>query len=831
MTVSYTTDISGAYLTSITNAEATIDLTAHVLATYHTRNVAADSYAAEPIDAGGSVISQTVDPDGSFHTTIGSVAGGASVYSMTVHGVVDAASESIKFRPQFAMGAAIKATYSWYGASMEWVLQDIGNASDCMVVLPSTMGIVVPLLDDTVLPVDAEVKWSYPGLQSKGSGSGANVSTHPYGDFSANVASFFPVVALYNQVTGVGAILRLSGNNSDRACTITLTRYSNNDIRVAFRMMPIDHATGVNGASDEDMGYSVQVRPFLSPVPNRAWYDVVNFHRAELIRENHPSMTAARIVDRPSTGAGSFPDRIRNLAAFGAMTQGDTTDPDFNFDLYSTNTANIVSGFESLTASQLLQVGYNLTVGDLGAGEPDQTWAPGAASAMSSIFDSGAQVGIYTIQYLEAAPLLASGLDIIDDAILDEDQDPLTTGSSGFQYLGFDWLNTANVAALCAYQVGEITDGVGTDFSVVYMDALNVRAGQPNLNSALDPEDRGNGATTYQPAIRAAMDSMRSEMASAGVTTPAVFTEHPSPTTVGASDLCFQNIIGPGSSFSGDAAWDYVSPRIPSFAQLYSERIVLTDFESFGDGPTTAFSGLAISGFASVEERFNSLYSLNFHAHSIPSFLRYFEVAPTSVYFPDDAPATYADWADFVDGMCFKRAAAVRHWHRCRKLRDLDGSQHVRSIAAWKAQSFAGVVVDAAKLHHSVVYDPDADELIVRVTNWSLTGHNPAAVALSDTLTVAGWPEMGSGARDSWLWNLDTGAMLPLPGRSAGASYAISLTIPAGFRGAILMPLAGTAPVWGGDVDQDPISWTGDQAGAIAWTGDQAGAIAWTGAL
>ena len=98
MTIDYTTDGSGAYLQSISNSEASIALGLHALAIFHTRNVAGDTYAAEPIDAGGAVISQIVDPDGSFHTTIGSVAGGATVYSMTVHGVKDDVSESINFR-------------------------------------------------------------------------------------------------------------------------------------------------------------------------------------------------------------------------------------------------------------------------------------------------------------------------------------------------------------------------------------------------------------------------------------------------------------------------------------------------------------------------------------------------------------------------------------------------------------------------------------------------------------------------------------------------------------------------------------------------------------
>jgi len=794
----------GLSITSVTNSESTLQMSVRSLIRPCLMDTSDESFQKWSIDDPDYALAPVGIESDSSSFTAEFVGSGVAAFRAKLHCEVDGVGGSIKLHPELVMGSG-KAGATHYFSGIEVSLPIIGNASDCSVVLPSTMGIVVPFLDDLVLPDGTEVKWGYPGLQNKGSGAGANPATHPRGDVSWNVASFFPVVALYNRVTGVGGILRVSGNNNGRGCAISLTR-SGSNIIVALRMIPIDHQVGVNGASDEEFDYSLQIKPFASIDADTAWYDISKFHSDELERESHPSKTVARVIDRPSSGSGYFPNRIRNLEAFAAMTQGDLTDPTFDFDtLYRANGANLVNGFAHLSAAGLCLSIYNYTSGRLWANHPSLPFAPGAAQAVIDLYDLGITISMYTVQALTVDGLTGLGLDIENHLVLDENGDPITgvvAGSSapeGLQYQ-MSFLDDSSVSEVFGYQVAEITDEVGTKFWVIYMDGLNAVAPPADANSALSSDDRGTGSKTFWPKLRASLDLMRAEMVTAGIVSPSVFTEHPNPNTVGTADFCFNNMIGPGESFLGAlyGSWDYITPRFPSFIICHSPETIVTDFASFGDGPTAAFDGLAIDNYATVPERFNSLYSFNWHNHQLPSFLRYFEVDPDSVYFPDDASEGYLEWAEFVDRMCFKNGDAVRHWNRCKKLRDLPDSQHVRSIEAYHYYDSSLVLVEGSQLHHSVVHDDRNDEVILRFTNWSMVGHNPVEVQFTTSLTVDKWPELGTIARDVWLWDWSNDSMTPMTNRDTGSAYQLTVVIPAGFVGVVMMVPRGVLPTFSG---------------------------------
>lgn len=839
MAVSYTT--SGVALATLTNSEATITFGGtQTLLRVCTLNNSTEATAEEEMI---SSTGQVTDGDGSKHTTFVSSLPG-DYYTTVLHGVVNDTSEALEFRPELTMGADIKASFSFLYASIEFSLPAIGSLADTRVMLPGPINQVWAL---SQIPT-TESKWSHPGLQwlggedplnPSGDTLNLNTTTIPKDGARAGSATFTGCIAIWNKSTGVGCVFRTT-DIQGRGKVFSIQRDAVTDqLIVRCRFIPIDSSKGVNGASDEDFNYAFALHPFLSPDPETAWYDALRYHADQMVAESHPAISKGKIVDRPSSGSDYYPAKARNMSAFGAMTAGGNAPDGFDYGLYQTNASNLVSAF-SIDAGELGMSMYDFWTGTIGDEFPVINYQSGATAAIQAIHDTGVSVWMYTIPISsglwDGSTGLPAALGINNDLSLDRSGNPIVgetpivgADSGGAVYIHPNLLSPTNNAELYDYIITEITDGIGTKFSGVYSDAFNAYCPPPNDDSGLTSNDRGVGSKTWWPAARAALDLYRTRLESAGLTAPVVFAEHPNEHSVGFTDFCFQNMVGPGlTSVTGDASFDYVTNRVPNLSIGFSEYVGITDFGSFGDGPDGIIS--PISGWASEAEFFNFLYSYNFHNHQIPSFLRYFGNS-LNVYCPADRDAEYDDWIDFIDRMFFENKTAVRHWNRCKKLRDLPSAQHSRMIDAVIANDVTEVLVAAAKMHTSVAYDTAADELIVRISNWSMTGYNPETVALSATITEAKWPEFGSAARDVYLWNWKTGAKMRMQDRTAAQSYALSLSIPSGFVGAVIFTPDGVDPSFMGTVAPDFIDITGDQAGTISTTGDLAGTISITGDL
>lgn len=840
MTVSFTT--TDRSLTTLTNAAGTINFAAQEVFAVSVRNKATGALGEEVM---ATTTGQVVDGDGSTHTTFVSVLP-EDLYTCTFHAVKDETSgvDSLLLRPELAIGADISATHSFAYGMVSFRVSLPGTLANGRVLMPGAHPYVIGW--DQV-PM-SEAKYSHPGIMWRGGEDPLNPSgdtddlneiefpTRSDPDY-APLVDFMGCYAVWDKASGLGLIVRWT-DAKGRGKIVSIERDVNDDLYFRFRFIPIDHRMGVGGASDEDFDYSVELRPFLSPDPATAWHDVAEFHRARLATESHPSQDAGRIVDRPSSGAWLLPDSMRNMNAFAAMTTGSSSDG-FDFSLYTTNTANLVGAFTGPASGWVMQ-SYNYHQGVIGDQFPSVNFQTGAVAALEDINDLGVTSVIYTIPIAnslwDGSTGLPTAFGINNDLSVDSagalivgETPVLGSDSGGAVYVQPSFLSAANNAELLDYTIDQIKAGIGTNWRGQYSDAFNVACPPFNSDTGLTPDDRGAGSKTWWTAALACLVLHRTTMAAKGITDPVVITEHPQPLTVGRMDACFIELIGPGKSYLGtdEPDWDYVTPRVPFFAACFSDRQIITDFGSFGDGPGGLVS--AVTGYATEVERFNSLYSFLWHCHQRPSFLRFFGNS-LNVYAPADRSDSYQNWLDYLEGMFFAQADAVRHWSTCRKVRDLPGAQHEISIEAGVAEDVTLALTTGSKCHRSVAYDDDADELIIRLSNWSLEGHTPTTVPVTATLTTANWPDLGAGARDVWLWNLATGAIMPLQGRSAAASYDLNLSVPPGARLAVMMVPAGTAPTYGGQVGQTN-AWTGDLTAPIAWTMDLTAPIAWTGAL
>lgn len=818
MSLSYVS--GGYYLSSITNSQATVNMSYQALMTVYAMVSATEATTEEAIDSPMNVTGQVIDGDGlSTHTTFTSSVGGASSYTCVLHAVVDnsAGVEAINYRPEFTMGGTISPNYSFYAATIEHRFPvPGGDMSRVLVMLPGTQSTVVRWDQITTL---TDLGYSNPGLQDRGgehplnpSGdtTDLNESNIPKEILRAGSASFVPVFAFYNLDTGDGCIIR-STDILGRGKAFKITRDSGtNELVVRFVFAPVSCATGVAGASDEDFDYSCQIRPFHSPDPDTAWYDVLRYHQERCSAEGHPADDLGYILDRVD-----LPTRLTDMLAFGNLAVG-ADSSGFDFSKYTDQVTRLVGNF-SLDYDELLVSIYDYWQGTIGKDFPTIVWQTGAASAIQDIYDLGVTNLLYSIPLhngvWDGSAGLPPALGINADLSVDKDDNPiigetpvLGSDSGGAVYIAPSWLNDTNTDELYDYVIGQQTAAVGVKIHGEYDDAGNAFAPPPNADAAIGDDDRNFGSKTWWPKNRARIQRYEDRLTAAGITSPIVFQEHPNEMSVGYNPICFNNMIGPATSYNGDSDYDYITPRVPNLAICWSRNTLITDFASFGDGPSGIIS--PIPGYAAEVELMCSLYSYNWHNHQIPSFLKYYGVLDRP-YFDDGFDQEYQDWADYMDTMFFAQKAANKRWRSCKKLRDLPNSQHIQMINAAVASDPSSIITPASYVHSSVLYDDDNDEVVLRFSNWSISGYNGTDRSISATLDDTKWPELGSAARDVYLWNWVTGSRSRLADRAAGMDYDLTVYVPAGFIGAVIMTPADVAPALMPAVTENAQSITG----------------------
>lgn len=816
MTLSYVS--AGAYLSSITNSHGTIPFAAQDLATVETINVATGAIGVEA-SSGMALLGAVVDGDGSFHYTLQS-AGGAGYFQILLEGIVDnsAGVESIRFQATLTMGATLRATHAFHNVDISLRLPVIGASS-------ATGRVMIPGVQPEVFGWDqmptSESTWSHPGLQDRGgehplnaSGdSGTNESDEPSGNLRSGSASFVQLAAAWDETTGLGCIFRTTDKRG-RGKVWSITRDSGtNDMVVTVRMAPRDNRTGLGGTSDEAFAYGLEVRPFLSPQGVTAFDDVVFYYLARAEAEAHPFTEKGRLLDR-----NDYPAAINTAPAFAAMTTSDG----FDWSLWTENASRILARTGPGTLFQL----YGFWEGPIGRDFPTMTWASGASEAVAALVALGVEPVLYCIAIhlgvWDGSAGLPPGQAINGFLALDRAGDPIIGetpvvggDSGGLVYIAPSWRDASATSAILDYIIAQVTAGSGAEIHL-YLDAHNAFSPGQNEDPAAPASERGFGSNDWSLDNRAVIDTTRARLVAAGATDPVIVSEHPNEVYVGAADLFFDDALGP-------AVPNLITSKVMACTKLFGRYSRIASFAGFGDGPDPDdYAGYAVTGYFTVGEVLASLWAYGLHAGQMASFLRFFSLN-SNVYFPDGAGTDYTEWEDFICRLYFEEAAAIRHYQRCRRLREIDGYSFVtRMVSAVVNEDPTEMLAFAGRLNASAWYDDDNDVVALFVTNHSLPSGNPTTRTFAPTLTTSLFPALGASPREVRV-KVVGGGVSEAQAYDGGGSYTFAQGTSAGRVILIEMTPVGSTAGFIGPVTPDLVDFDGEMAGMVSYTAEIGG--------
>lgn len=761
-------EFSDGQFTRFANSMATIPLSTKALGNVEVVDTTSMASPRTKYSTATSGSNQTsADPtSGSNFTLTFEQTSGSPQYTYSLAGTVNGGSrESLTIVPTITNDGP--TTDSIHYCSLEFKIPPIGAVGDCYVMLPGTQSNVYPL--DQVS--SSTVKYSHPGLTNRGYASGSNPSDEPNADTLGVYASFVQWVYIWNDSSKAGLLLR-STDKVGQGKVISITRDSGTDeLTIIWRFIPQDMSTGTSGASDATFAYGLEIRPMEGED-----YDALVYIRDQQIAESHPAYSKGTIRDRV---AGSTYNAWSPIAFYAMSQGGDTTG--FDYTKYSDNVANIVSFFGT---TALVGTIYDVQDGILGDHEPSVPYQTGAATASNAIHDSGVGVLLYTIPIENSKwdgtyglpP--ASGI-ATDNLSLDRTDTAIEGGGAAdTKWIQPSWLSDTNTDALYDIILGQHLTGLGSaKFVGVYDDAGDAYGPPPNDDTSLTAADRGIGSTTWWPKNRNRYDLWRTALSNNGVSNGIVVGEHPNEMSIGYTDFFFDNTVGPAAEDHGLAL---ITAKNSQPSIMWSEYTRMTNFDGFGDGPDeTDFAAYAVSGYSTVAETFASVYSFKWHLGHMPAFLRYFGNSD-NLYFDSGYSAEYAAWGNFVKRLWFTKSDKVKHWHTCRRLRELPSSAVRRMRTAIKENDASVMRVAANKLHASVWHDTDNDDLAILISNWSLPGQNPEDLTLSDTLTTADYPPLDGTKRNIFKTNLETGVRTFVGTYDGSGSYTPNLDVGSG---------------------------------------------------
>ena len=841
MTISYTLGGGGSYIAQIANSEAAIDFGNHPLAAIETievvgpKNARVTSY--ENANA-MTFVSYDPAPDGlnSFKTNLKSSAGD-DLYALAIAGDVDnsAGVESMKFRPECAMGSILAPTRAIHHGSIQFRMPAIGgDSSRCRVVVCDPQPQVTSwaqVKGSTTGGTDAYAL-SHPGFSNRGGerslnppGDTTNESDEPSGYTRGIRPCWYQFVYVWNIDSGVGCLFRATDVVGQGKILAIWRDEATDDFVVECRFVPQDHSVGSNNASDSVFDWALEVRPMQSVAGVSGWYDALRYVESQMVASAHSAMQKGTLDSRVDV-----PPRIESLLFFSAVTGGDTSSG-FDWTLYSKNVSSILAGLE-LDGTELVVSVYDFWDGLIGAHFPTVLWDVGAPEAVQAIFDTGATTIVYTIPGENGVWFgdpgsetgLPPGLLINSDLSLDRFGEKITGEADiapadeyGEVYVPPNFIDEVANAELYDFIFDELSAPFlpgALPAHGVYDDQTNAWAPPPNDDPALAPKDRGFGSQSWWPSQRARYDLWRTRLSALGIENPILVAEHPSEMSAGWVYLAFEESVGPGigrdpETGEGSPMWDLTTSRLP-MAILVGPYQTSTNFSSFGNGPVDEFAGYTVPGHASLAEVWISVFSDYFHRGIVPPLLRYFANSD-DVYFPPDMDAGYLAWRDYLRVAFVRLKAAVIHYRRARKLRELASSHIERMIEARIRNDIFYMVAPEAKLHSSIWYDSANDVVALWGTNWSLGGYanHPATLAWDDALDVVSHPDLGASPREVWAYNLRTGSKTRRADYN-GAGYKLDLVLgPQDHYLVEMIPVGSGAGFIAGLADAEEIAQTG----------------------
>lgn len=721
-----------------------------------------DGYSAD-LAAG---LQTSGDPaSGSGFTLSFGKASGSPQFTLDLVGTVDATREALLLTPQITNDGP--ATDVVHYLALQFKLKPIGDAADCMVMIPGPQSQVYPWEQ-----LGADNGYSHPGLIDKGFGS--NPSDEPSSELSITTsASFVQWIYVWNEDSWQGALFRTTDIVGQGKILRVDRDSSTNELLITVLFVPPDNSTG---CQSHDFGYGLEIRPMFG----EDWDALIDVRDAQL-DEGHPFDALGTLRDRVATNDY---DAWDIFAFFAVAIADDTTG--FDYTKFSSMITDLLAFFEDdLDPAEVLGTIYDVQNGILGEHEPSVPYQTGAATAVSAIHAMGVKVGLYTVpinpSIWDGTYGLPPGSGIATDNLaLDRDSAALTTGNAlDAKWMSPDWLSDTNTDALFDLNIAQHTTALGAaDFSAAYMDAHNAFLNSANDNPGLTANDRGIGSLTYYPKIRAGAAIMKTALTNAGVTNPIVYTEHPNEMTIGWYDLFFDNTIGPATEAHG---LPLVTAKCSQPTIMWSRWSRMTHFDGFTAGPEDGyFDAYAVSGYASFHEIFNSLESFKWHLGHVVSFLRYFLLYGDTWYFKSGYSAAYAAWGESIRDMFFRQKELGRFIDTSQRMRETPSSAVRRMRRAIKANDATVMLVPENKCHSSVWWDEPTGKAWIKLKNWSLPGHNPEAILYRDVLTTAHYAFLTGTRRRCTLLNKTTGARTVLPGYDGSGTYQPSVMVNAG---------------------------------------------------
>ena len=735
------------------------------------------------------------DPDDWYLEMLSSVvSGGVPAYTWTTYGTVDqtAGVQALTMRPKLEVSAWAAPTTVAQACSYSFkVMPPAGSASTSRVMIPGMESEVVGWLDADLL---AGKSWLYPGIVWSGSVAGI-----PYDEPKGVLRPEFPATCadMYfwdnedpDPLSRPGLCVRIANSiGSGRAIYIQRDP-ADDGLIVTVYFICKDCSTGINNDSDTDFVDGLQLRPMVGED-----YDAIVWCRDREIAESWNWQSYGPIGS--NVNLSSVAEELVVLGyASGGHLFGDYTP---YYDCFHRLKAQW-----NLERKELAVQIYNF---EATAVRPPNTapFAYNAASILMRMFDHGITTILYEDLLEPWNKINGFGADVTSPI-----WDSLAITRDGYSILGYgDYSNQPYAEVPIAGEAGyrfhinpqdpaanqdhiddletELAGEIGVKRGGSYSDTAGGDAVTADDNETLDPEDRGLGSTTYCSAQRAFHLLQRQRMVAAGIGDPALFAEFVNPhTSVGIFDLAYSlPIYPPGGVFYGNTC---LSPTIK-----YGRYIRISTYYSWGQGPSPYWSSFYVDNWVTYGELHNySMARWFFAGMAMPmqrvwldtsdplGFIRLPDEDGYQTHYLDERPHY-----EFIEHLWITQKDLTRRLHtEGYRLRELTSGMTRRALD-YEIDG-ADPQVDAAKVGSGVWYMPIEDEVIVVYANWSRSDGNPVSVTVSDTVTEALWPELGSNDQDVWLWDWTTGVVTLVARRFAGFSYTISETLAPGFVGAVV---------------------------------------------
>lgn len=699
--------------------------------------------------------------------------------------VVNQTTESMMITPTITMQPLYQPYFSVHYVSVELRIPPPGgDASTCRVLFPTMSGLVLPWGTDEIWEGGSR-NFANPAVSWKG-GNAADSELNPDTDtglikydepsdaLASHISAPHQIWYLWDESSGDGLLIRTNDTVGQGKIYGVERDPSTDEIIFHIRFAPQDNSIGANGLSNAAFDYGVELRPM-----NGTWEDAIAYDATRKEAESHPAFSKPRIRKNPD-----YPNKARRMVCFASNWSTGTSQ---DFSKFTENLRRIKAYFGGEDWSTG-GIWYGTGPGDLGETAPD--YGPitaGAQTEMLVAADEKLSAIVYTIpirpnkaalQAIEPALGIESDLVLtrqnyvmsaepgVDASLkpLESEHPSIPASEGGTVYIAFDFTDSTNIEEYAAYILDQF---VGVQIAGVYLDRYGIDGVPSNDNPALAANSRGFGSKTFTQGQYELSDAMRANLEDReGI----IIHEWPNEFGIKHADIVTWGSVGANGV-------DTSQVNLPAIQ--YGDRVKHSTFGGYGRGPHPDL-GFDYPGIVSRLEWHNAVY-LYWHmcGHMMPVQTYWF--LRDEYFLLEEGETGYEEW--FVDAAAHYQFIKRLWWnqpelsHRFATSKRLyespDNSIIKRKIDEKCGQVFATPLY----LYTQSTYDPDADEVIIRGVNWTLSaedgGYASQTVTWNETFTTTSHPQLGASARDVWLIDSETGIREALTGYDGGGSYQV----------------------------------------------------------